>query len=94
MTFEIPQDLGGITEKDGEFFVSDPSVLATLEAKERALEEEIKSLEVKIADIVRELTEEEGMNERLLDLFTKMLDQSLEKVKVLQEMRDGTPTLH
>jgi len=94
MTFEMPQDLGGITEKDGEFFVSDPSVLATLEAKERALEEEIKSLEVKIADIVRELTEEEGMNERLLDLFTKMLDQSLEKVKVLQEMRDGTPTLH
>ncbi len=94
MTFEMPQDLGGITEKDGEFFVSDPSVLATLEAKERALEEEIKSLEVKIADIVRELTEEEGMNERLLDLFTKILDQSLEKVKALQEMRDGTATIH
>ncbi len=91
MTFEAPRDMGGIEETEEGLFITDPGVLATLEAREKALEAELISLQAKVNNILQTLTSEENMDERLLGVFTKMLEDTLTKIKNLSE---APTTLH
>ena len=96
MTFEMPPNSKaqeGINEQDGEFFITDPETLRTLEAREQVLEKNIATLESKIKDIVTTLSssENEKMEPRRLDLFNKILEDALEKVA---ELKKGSATIH
>ncbi len=98
MTFEMPKNLdstGGISEQNGEFFVTDQETLQTLEAREQALEKNIATLESKIEDITTTLSspENEKMSSRLIDIYTKILEDALEKVAELKRKRSAQ-TIH
>lgn len=80
-------DTDGISQntETNEFHITDPETLEVLEARDQAIKLEIQSLEAKVADIVITLTSQENMNENLLNIFTRVLENALTKIKALRE---------
>ena len=101
MTFnEAPKNdsgFGGILEEDGQFVITDPEVLKSIEEREQAREQavqiELEALQKCVNDMTRLLTSRFGekISPKLLNDCTRVLEDSLLKI---ERLKDPSQTLH